>query len=233
MNQPTPCSFLTPSPHADAPEIVHSSEFSTLDSFCEAIFIPKKQWFVAGSTNGYIKVYNYETMQEVKTFRAHVGYITSLDVHASEPYMLSAARFDQTVKLWNWEKGWECVRTIYTAASRVKFNPKDADYFACTTPDGFETWNISSPGSDNLPLSTKTSEAWGLDYLTHGDELCVITGHHSGLVKIWNWQCRSCLRTLQGHTGFVATVCTHPDLPLLITGSYDGTVRLWNKNTFE
>ncbi|TVU16861.1 hypothetical protein EJB05_37018, partial [Eragrostis curvula] len=186
-----------------------------------------------GRRHGNIKVCSDETMQQFKTFRSHDRRISYLDIHPSEPYVLSASYRDDTVKMWNWEMDWECVRTFDVRAREVKFNPKDADYFACATDYGVKIWNIASPGSDDLTFYFRSSCVISLDYLSRGDELYLITGNWDGSVKIWDWQSRSCLKTLKEHTANVYTICAHPDLPLFITGSFDGTVCLWNSFTFE
>ncbi|TVU26090.1 hypothetical protein EJB05_28619, partial [Eragrostis curvula] len=244
-------------------ERVHLSELSALSEATAAVFIPRKQWFVVGDNDGNIKVCNDETMQQFKTFRSHDRRISYLDIHPSEPYVLSASYRDDTVKMWNWEMDWECVRTFDVRAREVKFNPKDADYFACATDYGVKIWNIASPGSDDLTFYFRSSCVISLDYLSRGDELYLITGNWDGSVKvrhrddrsstpclnvangiimrcivllttqIWDWQSRSCLKTLKEHTANVYTICAHPDLPLFITGSFDGTVCLWNSFTFE
>ncbi|TVU26074.1 hypothetical protein EJB05_28603, partial [Eragrostis curvula] len=214
-------------------ERVHLSELSALSEATAAVFIPRKQWFVVGDRDGNIKVCSDETMQQVKTFSAHSRPIYSLDVHPSEPYVLSVSLDDGTVKMWNWDMDWECVRTFDVATRVVKFNPKDADYFACVTFNGVKVWNIASPGSDGLKFSFGSSEVRCLDYLSRGDDLYLITGDDDGSVEIWDWQSRSCLKTLKEHTAKVYTICAHPDLPLFITGSFDGTVCLWNSFTFE
>ncbi|TVU16858.1 hypothetical protein EJB05_37015, partial [Eragrostis curvula] len=214
-------------------ERVHLSELSALSAPNAAVFIPRKQWFVVGDFYGNIKVCSDETMQELKTFSAHSKHISFLDVHPSEPYVLSQSNFENTVKMWNWEMDWECVRTFDVKTWNVKFNPKDADYFACATQNGVKVWNIASPGSDDLTFSFGSSNAYSLDYLSRGDELYLINGNLDGSVEIWDWQSRSCLKTLEEHTTFVYTICVHPDLPLFITGSRDGTVCLWNSLTFE
>ncbi|TVU16857.1 hypothetical protein EJB05_37014 [Eragrostis curvula] len=172
-------------------------------------------------------------MQQVKTFRAHSRSIHSLDVHPSKPYVLSASYNDRTVEMWNWEMDWECVRTFDVAAREVKFNPKDADYFACPTGYGVEVWNIASSGSDDLTFSFGSSNVYSIDYLSRGDELYLINGDKYGSVEIWDWQNRSCLKTLKEHTDFVNNICAPPNLPLFITISCDGTVCLWNSSTFE
>ncbi|TVU26067.1 hypothetical protein EJB05_28596, partial [Eragrostis curvula] len=214
-------------------ETVPLSELSALFGATAAVFIPRKQWFVVGDWDGNLKVCSDETMQEVKTFSAHRKRIDSLDVHPSEPYVLSASYYDGSVKVWNWEMDWECVRTFHVVARQVKFNPKDADYFACSTGNNVKVSNIASPGSDDLTSSFGISHMKCFDYLSRGNELYLINGNHDGSVEIWDWKNRSCLKTLKEQRGTVATICAHPDLPIFITGSSDGTVCLWNSFTFE
>jgi coatomer subunit beta' len=52
-------------------------------------------------------------------------------------------------------------------------------------------------------------------------------------VKIWDYQNKTCVQTLTGHTHNVSVACFHPELPIIITGSEDGTVRLWHANTYR
>lgn len=94
-------------------------------------FIVKRQWVLTGLYSGYIKVYNYKGKANVKTFKAHDNRVGCLVVHPTEPFVLSASPFDELIKLWNWEKGWECVKTFGAQLniSQLKFNPMDADYF--------------------------------------------------------------------------------------------------------
>jgi hypothetical protein len=39
-------------------------------------------------------------------------------------------------------------------------------------------------------------------------------------VKIWDYQTKACVQTLEGHTHNVACVCFHPELPLIVTGRW-------------
>ena len=41
-------------------------------------------------------------------------------------------------------------------------------------------------------------------------------------VKIWDYQNKTCVQTLTGHTHNVSVACFHPELPIIITGSEDG-----------
>ncbi|WZZ34301.1 hypothetical protein YC2023_017702 [Brassica napus] len=49
--------------------------------------------------------------------------------------------------------------------------------------------------------------------------------------QVWDYQTKSCVQTLEGHTHNVSVVCFHPELPIIITVSEDGTARLWHATT--
>ena len=94
-----------------------------------AKFIASKNWFVAGSDDGFIRVYNYE---------AHTDYIRSVAIHPNLPCLISVSD-DKFVKLWDWEKGWKCTQTFEAHSHyvmQVAFNPKDASIFSTASLDG-------------------------------------------------------------------------------------------------
>lgn len=102
-----------------------------------AKFIPREDWFVCASDDKFIRVYNYNTTEKVKEFEAHEDYIRSVSVHPTLPYVLSSSD-DKLIKLWDWEKDWECTR-IFNGHShyvmQVAFNPKDLNTFASASLD--------------------------------------------------------------------------------------------------
>ena len=46
--------------------------------------------------------------------------------------------------------------------------------------------------------------------------------HRCRLVKIWDYQNKACVQTLEGHAQNVTAVAFHSELPILMTGSEDG-----------
>ncbi|KAK9026811.1 hypothetical protein V6N11_039644 [Hibiscus sabdariffa] len=52
-------------------------------------------------------------------------------------------------------------------------------------------------------------------------------------MQVWDYQTKSCVQTLEGHTHNVSAVCFHPELPIIITDSEDGTVRIWHATTYR
>lgn len=189
---------------------------------------------MVGHQDGFIRVYTYESpVKQVKRFKAHVWNITTLDVHPTEPYLLSIGSQDQ-IKLWDWNKGWECIKTfdLHGLAYQIKFNPKDTHKFAVASLKDAQVWNIRSSRHE-FTLSGHGYIVSCLDYFTRGNQLYMITGSWDKTAKIWDCQRRTCVQTLEGHTDCITCVCSHPDLPILLTGSNDETVRLWNSITFK
>uniref|UniRef100_A0A803NZY7 Coatomer subunit beta' n=1 Tax=Cannabis sativa TaxID=3483 RepID=A0A803NZY7_CANSA len=200
-----------------------------------AKFIARRQWVVAGADDMYIRVYNYNTMDKVKVFEAHTDYIRCVAVHPTLPYVLSSSD-DMLIKLWDWEKGWICTQ-IFEGHShyvmQVTFNPKDTNTFASASLDRtIKIWNLGSP-DPNFTLDAHQKGVNCVDYFTGGDKPYLITGSDDHTAKVWDYQTKSCVQTLEGHTHNVSAVCFHPDLPIIITGSEDGTVRIWHSTTYR
>lgn len=200
-----------------------------------AKFIPRKQWIVAGADDMNIRVYNYNTMDKIKTFEAHTDYIRCVAVHPTLPYVLSSSD-DMLIKLWDWDKGWTCTQ-IFEGHShyvmQVAFNPKDTNTFASASLDRtIKIWNLGSP-EPNFTLDAHMKGVNCVDYFTGGDRPYLITGSDDHTAKVWDYQTKSCVQTLEGHTHNVSAVCFHPELPIIITGSEDGTVRIWHATTYR
>jgi coatomer subunit beta' len=52
-------------------------------------------------------------------------------------------------------------------------------------------------------------------------------------IKIWDYQNKSCVQTIDSPAANISFAVFHPSLPLIISGSEDGTVKLWNSSTYR
>jgi coatomer subunit beta' len=199
-------------------------------------FIARKNWIVVGSDDFQIRVYNYNTGEKICQFEAHTDYIRSIAVHPSKPYFLTSSD-DLSIKLWNWDNGWKLEQTFeghQHYVMSVNFNPKDPNTFASACLD--RTVKIWSLGASQPNFTLIAHEAKGVnyvDYYPQADKPYLITTSDDKTIKIWDYQTKSCVATLEGHISNVSFAIFHPELPLIVSGSEDGTIRFWNSNTFK
>jgi coatomer subunit beta' len=60
-----------------------------------------------------------------------------------------------------------------------------------------------------------------------------LSGADDRTVKIWDYQTKSIVHSLEGHDHNVCAVLFHPKLPLIASASEDGTVRIWQSTTYR
>lgn len=88
-------------------------------------FIARKNWFVCGSDDFHLRVFNYNTGERVTALEAHPDYIRCLAVHPTQSLVLTGSD-DMTIKLWDWEKGWKCIQVSAGAMGRARGAGADA-----------------------------------------------------------------------------------------------------------
>ncbi|KAA8541828.1 hypothetical protein F0562_022980 [Nyssa sinensis] len=199
-----------------------------------AKFIACQQWVIAGADDKFIRVYNYNTTEKINEFEAHTDYVRSLAVHPTLPYVLSSSD-DMLIKLWDWEKDWACTR-IFEGHShyvmQVAFNPRDTNTFASASLDcKIKMWDLGSP-NPNFTLEDHSKGVNCVDFLTAGHKPYLITGSDDHTAKVWDYEAKTCVHTLEGHTHNITAVCVHPEVPAIITGSEDGIINIWHATTY-
>lgn len=199
-------------------------------------FIARKNWIVVGSDDFKIRVFNYNTGEKITDFEGHPDYIRSIAVHPTRPYVLSASD-DMTIKLWNWEKNWALEQTFEGHehfVMCVAFNPKDPNTFASACLDHtVKIWSLGQQSPNFTMTAHETRGVNFVDYYPLQDKPYLITSSDDRSVKIWDYQTKSCVATLEGHMANVSYAIFHPSLPIIISGSEDGTVKIWNANTYK
>lgn len=198
-------------------------------------FIARRSQFVCASDDMRLRVYNYNTMEKVKDVEAHADYIRYVEVHPTQPLMLSSSD-DMSIKLWNWEHNWECQATFEGHGHyvmMVRFNRKDTNTFASASLDrSIKVWGIGAQ-QPHFSLEGHERGVNCIDYYAGGDKPYLLSGADDKTIKIWDYQTKVCVQTLEGHTNNVCSVVFHPRLPVLVSASEDGTVRIWHATTYR
>ncbi|KAL5649964.1 hypothetical protein ACJX0J_040773, partial [Zea mays] len=96
----------------------------------------------------------------------------------------------------------------------------DVILFIYTSYFELQIWSLGSP-DPNFTLDGHQKGVNCVDYFTGGDRPYLITGSDDSTAKVWDYQTKSCVQTLEGHTHNISDVCFHPELPIIITGSED------------
>lgn len=203
-----------------------------------AKFIVRKQWIVAGTDDMKMRVFNYNTMDKVKEWDAHNDYIRFIEVHPNRPFIFSCSD-DMSIKMWDWEKDFECTQ-IFEGHSHyvmmLRVNPRDTNTFASASLDkSIKVWSLTT-ATPHFSLEGNGGHDKGvncIDYYPGGDKPYLLSGADDRTIKIWDYQTKACLQTLEGHSHNVTSVCFHPRLPLILSASEDGTVRLWHATTYR
>ncbi|XP_047072280.1 uncharacterized protein LOC124681399 [Lolium rigidum] len=219
-------------------EVKNADQLTTIVS---VLFVARKQWFLVWTSDSLIHVYNYKSeMQEITRFshdrRSGHSSNTSLVVHPIHPYVLSLAGTE--IKAWDWDKGWECIRTFKDGIGRhvlnhIAIDPTDTNSFAAASESGeVKVWNFDSP-EPKYTLSGHSKQVNCLYFFTRDDQQCLLTGSNDKTAKIWDMQQKICVKTLEGFLSEVISVISHPNLPLLITGTRHGPFYLWSSINFR
>ncbi|KAM0846811.1 hypothetical protein ACQ4PT_055429 [Festuca glaucescens] len=199
-------------------------------------FIEWKKWFVAGTKDGFIHVYSYDKLKKIKSFRANTEAksVKTLAVHPTQTYMLSVSPKCNQAKLWDWNRGWECIQTFMTEYSTERmfvFNPMGIT-IASASEHTIKIWGPDSAESKYF-LSGHSKKVNCLEFFTCNDHQYLITVSDDCTAKIWDIKKKTCVHTLEAFMSRVMYVYSSPNLPILITGSCNGTVHLWNSANFR
>lgn len=199
-------------------------------------FICRKNWICVGSDDFQLRITNYNTGEKVKSFEAHPDYIRAIAVHPTLPYVLTASD-DMTIRMWDWDSGWSMRREFVGHAHYVMslaFNPKDTNTFASACLDRtVKIWSLDKSTPNQTIEAHETKGVNYVDYYPHADKPYLITTSDDKTCKIWDYQTKGLVASLEGHTANVSFAVYSPQLPIIVSGSEDGTVKIWHANTYR
>ncbi|KAH9666194.1 Coatomer subunit beta'-2 [Citrus sinensis] len=189
---------------------------------CVAVH-PTLPYVLSSSDDMLIKLWDWEKgWMCTQIFEGHSHYVMQVTFNPKDTNTFASASLDRTIKVWEFSFDDLLMQFLFPL---LIVNP----LLLCVRG---QIWNLGSP-DPNFTLDAHQKGVNCVDYFTGGDKPYLITGSDDHTAKVWDYQTKSCVQTLEGHTHNVSAVCFHPELPIIITGSEDGTVRIWHATTYR
>jgi WD40 repeat protein len=133
--------------------------------------------------------------------------------------LVSAAQFENVMKLWNVESGVE-LRTLYPSIALGLDEP-------VLSPDGQVIALVDDDG--NLYLAGHTGSVVDMAFSPDGSVLA--SGDDDGMVKMWDAAAGQEMHSLAGHTEAIIRLDFSPDGSVLASEDCDAMVKVWDVAT--
>ncbi|MGH1407494.1 MAG: eIF2A-related protein [Rhodomicrobiaceae bacterium] len=218
-------------------KIVSSSRPSRITSVA---YSPSGEYFIAGSKDNTIRLWEASTRKQIRTFIGHTGSVNSVAYSPDGEFIISGSD-DMTIRLWDARTG--NVRHIFKghtgAINSVDFSSKGKLIASGSTDTNIRVWNVETKKLkfilDNHKESVN-SVVFSPDgkLIASGSGIKVVQNAHTEqssfgedtTVKIWDATNASLVHTLEGHAETVNSVAFSINGKIL-SGTRDGSLWLW------
>ena len=140
-------------------------------------------YLLSGSRDATIKYWKISTLECIRTFVGHKGFVTSVKILNTSKMFVSGSD-DTTLKLWYLKSG-ECLKT-FIGHKNVIFDiqeTKNGEIVSLDMNGMLKFWNIET-ATCMLSISSETSDRWSCFRILQSGKL--VTGSQTGKIQIWS-----------------------------------------------
>ncbi|MBD2068156.1 serine/threonine protein kinase [Leptolyngbya sp. FACHB-671] len=206
--------------------------FTGHSSFVNSLVLSSNgQTLISGSADKTIKIWNFNTSEEIRTLTGHFSFVNRLAVTPDGRLLVSTSA-DQMIKIWEIATGQE-LRTLAGHTSPIDalvITPDGHHLISGSVDQTIKIWEIAT-GQELRTLTGHASSINALVVTPDGQRL--ISGGADKLIKIWDINTGEEISTLTGHDSFINALAISPDGQLVASGSADKTIKIWNVETGE
>ena len=226
----------------------HTKSVSSVSYSPDGKYIATGSWEYNGDDKT-VRIWDASSGECVKMFEGHTKSVRSVSYSPDGKY-IATGNADKTVRICNVSSG-KCVKTLegHTKSVRsVSYSP-DGKYIVSGGYDGtVRIWDVSSvecvktpEGQSNNTKSENSSSignsiATGSDDKTGDDGRTVSVDKTRSVDKTTQIQDASSgerVKTLEGHTDYVLSVCYSPNGKYIASGGVDENIRIWDASSGE
>lgn len=212
---------------------------------------PNSQFIASASQDKTIRLWKTRDASCLFVLSGHSKSVECLSF-SFDSSLLCSGSWDKTAILWNVKVGTKCsvYREHKDLVQSTAFS-HDGKYLATGSWDyTVVIWSIirkqppqhihqqstseltekeSGKESGKIdPLHALTGHKGNIHALAFSPEGMLASGSWDKTIRLWNPRNGACLFCLEGHTGWVQSVCFSFDSLFLVSASEDDTVRIWN-----
>uniref|UniRef100_A0A061R0C8 Pleiotropic regulator 1 n=2 Tax=Tetraselmis sp. GSL018 TaxID=582737 RepID=A0A061R0C8_9CHLO len=171
-------------------------------------FDPTNEWFVTGSADRTIKIWDTASGQLKITLTGHIEQVTSVAVSSRHPYMFSAG-LDKQVKCWDLEYN-KVIRHYHGHLSGIyalSLHPSIDLIMTGGRDSTCRVWDMRT----KLQVHCLTGhDSTVCSILSQGTDPQVITGSHDSTIRLWDLRRAKTATTLTYHKKSVRAMAMHP-----------------------
>ncbi|XP_068845775.1 pleiotropic regulator 1 isoform X1 [Capricornis sumatraensis] len=185
---------------------------------------PGNQWFVTGSADRTIKIWDLASGKLKLSLTGHISTVRGVIVSTRSPYLFSCGE-DKQVKCWDLEYN-KVIRHYHGHLSAVyglDLHPTIDVLVTCSRDSTARIWDVRTKASVHT-LSGHTNAV--ATVRCQAAEPQIITGSHDTTIRLWDLVAGKTRVTLTNHKKSVRAVVLHPRHYTFASGSPDN-IKQW------
>lgn len=185
---------------------------------------PTNEWFVTGSADRTIKIWDLASGIQKLTLTGHVATVRSVVISTKHPYLFSGSE-DREVKCWDLECN-KMIRNYHGHLSgiyTVQVHPELDLVFSGGRDSSIRVWDMRTKQC----LRTLVGHRHTVTTLAiQGTEPQILSGSQDTMIRLWDLRSSKTLQTLTHHKKSVRSIYIHPQYNSFISASTDN-IKLW------
>ncbi|KAI8508826.1 Pleiotropic regulator 1 [Branchiostoma belcheri] len=187
-------------------------------------FEPGNQWFVTGSNDRVIKIWDLASGRLKLSLTGHISTVRGVVVSPRQPYLFSCGE-DKQVKCWDLEYN-KVIRHYHghlSACYAIDLHPTIDVLVTCGRDASARVWDMRTKANIHC-LSGHTNTV--ADVKCQATEPQIITGSHDCTIRLWDLVAGKTRATLTNHKKSIRSIVLHPKLYMFASASPDN-IKQW------